>query len=146
MGFWDDLLNWLFGRNKTVLVLTASLNGNLGQTVIMTGKLVRKNNMTPIANANITVTVTDPTGVATPQTKTTDATGKFSVSVILAKSGNYVIKADSAGIAHQYDPVNASVTIIAYAASVPVTMTLTPSATSGTVGDTITIAGSMQTA
>jgi hypothetical protein len=101
--------------------------------------------MAPIANANVAITVTPPGGSPTTVTKVTDAQGKYTLSLPLAVVGAYVIKADYAGVPNQYSPSTASTTITALAAPLPTSMTLTPSATSGTVGDTITIAGTLQT-
>ena len=143
MGFWSDLFKW-WNAKPTKLTLPAPGQGGLGQTAVIKGKLVRTSNMTPIANANVTVTVTPPSGSATIVTKVTDAQGTFTVSIPLVLVGSYVVKADYAGVPNQYKPSSASTTITALAAAVPTTMTLTPSATSGTVGDTITINAVLQ--
>ena len=101
--------------------------------------------MTAIANANVNVTVTPPSGSPTTVVKVTDASGKFTVSLPLTLVGSYVIKADYAGVPNQWSPSTSTVTITSLAAPVATTMTLVPSATSGTVGDTITIVATLQT-
>jgi len=99
---------------------------------------------TPIANASVSVTVTDPTGMLTTVVKTTDAQGKFTVSLPLTKVGNWIVRADYAGVQNQYQASTASTTITALAAAVPTTMTLVASSQTGTVGDTITLTATLQ--
>ena len=140
MGLWSDFIAWWMKKiQATQLTLSAPKKGTVGQTLAITGQLVRKSNMTAIANANVTVTVTPPTGSPTTVIKVTDSTGKFTVSLPLTLVGNYVVKCDYAGAPNQYSPSSAQTTIEAKPAPVPTTLTLVPSATSGTVGDTITI-------
>jgi len=147
MGFWSGLISWLnwLMTPSTKLNLIASMQDGPVRTAIVIGKLVRKNNMTAIANANVNVTVTPPSGAATTVAKVTDSTGKFSISVPLVLVGSYAVKADYLGVANQYKSSSALVMITALAAAVPTTLVIMPSATSGTVGDTITISVVLET-
>jgi hypothetical protein len=152
MGFWSGLMMWfstLFKKKSqpTKLTLPPPGNGGLGQTAVIKGKLVRQSNMAPIPNASVVVTVTDPTAVVVTSTKVTDAQGMFSVSIPLLKLGSYVVKADYAGGivgTIDYKPSSGQTTVTALPAPVPTTLTLTPSATSGVVGTTITINATLQ--
>ena len=129
-----------FRSTATRLRLTASASGTIQNNVIVTGGLRGGIFLTqPIANAAIVINIKDPNGVTTGQNKTTDATGAFSVSVPLTVIGNYVITASYLGKPNEYQSGSASCTIQALAAPLPVTITLTPSATVANVGSTVTI-------
>jgi len=102
----------------------------------------------PMANANMDVSITDPSGAVVPSKVVTDVNGQFQIALKLAMEGAYTIKADYAGDPTQSPPIlpsSASIIITAVIPPqpVPTTTTLAPSATSGYVGDTINIVGSL---
>lgn len=96
----------------------------------------------PVPNAVVNISITDPTGGVTPSTLTTDENGTGIISVLLALEGNYTGEADYAGDG-KYRPSTGRFTIVAKPVIVPTTLVLTPSAPSGYVGDTLTVALSL---
>jgi uncharacterized protein YfaS (alpha-2-macroglobulin family) len=148
MSFWSDLLELLiriFGKKPaaTKLTLPPPGVGGLGQTAIIKGRLTKANNMPAIPNANVTVTVTPPSGTPVTTTKVTDANGAFSVAIPLVVEGTYGVKADFAGNA-DWKPSSGTTSVVALPAPKPTTLTLTPSAPSGPVGQTLTINAVLQ--
>ena len=143
MSFLTNLKRW-WNTKPTKLILIKPPSGIVGQTAIVIGTLVRKRNMTPISNANVSVTVTPPSGTSTTVVKVTDSTGKFTVSIPLTLVGTYGVKADYLGVANQYEAASAMTSITSLAKAVATTLTLTPSSLTGTVGDTITISAILQ--
>jgi hypothetical protein len=152
MNWLDWLLGfeWLIGLFKkkakaTRLVLTPSTHrGPVGTTVTVTAKVLEADKMAPIANAKVLVTVTDPSGAKTADERTTDDSGSFGVTVVLSAAGDYSILVEYGGEANKWLGSVASTVISALPAAVLTSLTLTPSATTGTVGDTIIITASLQ--
>jgi hypothetical protein len=87
----------------------------------------------PIGNAEIDLTVTDPSGAVTHPIITTDLNGAGAYVLVPALAGDYTIVATSQG-------ATSNIVTITAVAPPPPTLTLTPSATKVNVGDPVTIA------
>jgi hypothetical protein len=97
----------------------------------------------PIANAQVNMTVTDPTGAVTTSTVTTDQNGAASMALAITMVGDYIVKADYAGDTTVFpiiEPATASVTITGTPAPIVSVLTMTPAATTGAVGTSVPIA------
>jgi acetylglutamate kinase len=137
-----SLLQQLF-RPQTNITLTVSY---VGGNAVVTGRLTEVKKMTNIANANVFVTVTPPSGAVTSMTKVTDVNGVFTLAIPLLVTGRYIAVASYAGVANSYKPSTTTINIDSLAAAVATILTATPSAVSGTVGDTVTISVKLVTA
>ena len=147
MGFWD----WLIGlfkkkaRLTRVVVYSASVDCHVGQTVNIRGILMEEYAMVWIPNKSVTVKVTDPEGVVSEQTVTTNDSGEFAASFVANKVGFYVVNAYFAGEGNKYQPSSAQVTVEVQPAPQPVATVLTLTASHDTVivGDTVTITATL---
>lgn len=102
--------------------------------------------MAAIPDATITVSVTDPTGVANTSSVQTDVNGAFSVEFTAGLVGDYTIDVDFPGDAN-FAPSSGSL-IVSVQGIVPVgtTITLTGPTEPVTVGTVVTVTGTLDSA